>query len=216
MKPGKLLLALLCVPVLLLSACTTKRSEFTITDVTVQDVRDMAEDGDTFLLLVEREGCEFCQAMNDYIEETKGDHPEVHLFRLDTTDFDLVKENAEDKTLVSSTEEGKEWLKLQPYFLYTPAIEVHLFRLDTTDFDLVKENAEDKTLVSSTEEGKEWLKLQPYFLYTPAIYRYENGKSDEAAIGYNVVTEEISLWNTTSTIDFDAAKTEGLWEFLER
>ena len=124
---------------------------------------------DTFLLLVEREGCEFCQAMNDYIEETKGDHPEVHLFRLDTTDFDLVKENAEDKTLVSSTEEGKEWLK-----------------------------------------------LQPYFLYTPAIYRYENGKSDEAAIGYNVVTEEISLWNTTSTIDFDTAKTEGLWEFLER
>ncbi len=85
MKPGKLLLALLFVPVLLLSACTTKRSEFTITDVTVQDVRDMAEDGDTFLLLVEREGCEFCQAMNDYIEETKGDHPEVHLFRLDTT-----------------------------------------------------------------------------------------------------------------------------------
>lgn len=169
MKPGKLLLALLFVPVLLLSACTTKRSEFTITDVTVQDVRDMAEDGDTFLLLVEREGCEFCQAMNDYIEETKGDHPEVHLFRLDTTDFDLVKENAEDKTLVSTTEEGKEWLK-----------------------------------------------LQPYFLYTPAIYRYENGKSDEAAIGYNVVTEEISLWNTTSTIDFDTAKTEGLWEFLER
>lgn len=169
MKPGKLLLALLLVPVLLLSACTTKRSEFTITDVTVQDVRDMAEDGDTFLLLVEREGCEFCQAMNDYIEETKGDHPDVHLFCLDTTDFDLVKENAEDKTLVSSTEEGKEWLK-----------------------------------------------LQPYFLYTPAIYRYENGKSDEAAIGYNVVTEEISLWNTTSTIDFDTAKTEGLWEFLER
>ena len=51
---------------------------------------------------------------------------------------------------------------------------------------------------------------------SPAIYRYENGKSDEAAIGYNVVTEEISLWNTTSTIDFDTAKTEGLWEFLER
>ncbi len=60
------------------------------------------------------------------------------------------------------------------------------------------------------------VKVQPYFLYTPAIYRYENGKSDEAAIGYNVVTEEISLWNTTSTIDFDTAKTEGLWEFLER
>ncbi len=61
MKPGKLLLALLFVPVLLLSACTTKRSEFTITDVTVQDVRDMAEDGDTFLLLVEREGCAMCR-----------------------------------------------------------------------------------------------------------------------------------------------------------
>lgn len=169
MKLKKTLLALFLVPVLLLSACSMQRSEFTMTDVTVQDVKDMVAAGDTFLLLVERDGCDFCQAMNEYIEETKAEHPEVHVFRLDTSDFDLVKENAEDKTLIS-----------------------------------------DK------EEGKEWLKLQPYFLYTPAIYRYENGKSDEAAIGFNVATNEISLWNTTSTIDFDTAKTEGLWEFLER
>lgn len=168
MRLKKWMMALL-VPVLLLCGCAGQKQEFTITDVTVQDVKDMADAGDTFLLLVEREGCDFCQAMNEYMEETKEDHPEVKLFRLDTTDFDLVKEQAEDKTLVSETEEGKAWLE-----------------------------------------------LQPYFLYTPAIYRYENGKADEAAIGFNVVTDEISLWDTTSTIDFNTAKTEGLWEFLER
>lgn len=166
----KRFLVLLLIPLLLLSACgQADRSEFTETDITVEDLKDMTEAGDTFLLLVERDGCEFCQALNEYIDETKGDHPEVHVFRIDTTDFDLKKVNAEDKTLVS-------------------------------------DNA----------EGKEFLEMLPYFLYTPAIYRYENGKAVEAAIGFNVSTDEISLWDVDSTIDFDTAKTEGVWEFLEK
>jgi hypothetical protein len=47
------------------------------------------------------------------------------------------------------------------------------------------------------------------------MYRFEEGVPVQAAIGYNSSTYEISLWDVTSTIDFDTAQTENAWTFIE-
>ena len=103
-----------------LSACS--KPQYTQTDITVDELIEMEEKGEDFILLVERDQCPFCEALNEYIQETKQDHPDVKVYRIDTTNFDLKKVNQEDKTLVSTSEEGQKFLKEIPYFLYTPAI----------------------------------------------------------------------------------------------
>ena len=95
---------------------------YKIVDVTMDKIDDMMEEKQTFTLLVEREGCNFCQAMNEYIEETKDEHNGIVVYHLDTSDFELYRENEGDMTLVSDTEEGNRLLEIFPFFLYTPAI----------------------------------------------------------------------------------------------
>lgn len=106
---------------LFMAACSNQPA-YTQTDITMDQLEQKIADKESFVLLVERDNCPFCEAMNQYIQETKKDHPGVEVFRLDTTDFELYKQNKEDKTLVSESEDGKALLKLLPYFLYTPAI----------------------------------------------------------------------------------------------
>lgn len=164
-KTAALLLAAL---LLVTGGCfKTSTAAFAIEEITVGQLQTMIDNKESFLLLTERDDCPFCEKLNEYLEQTKEGH------------------------------------------------NVLLYKLDTTDFDFKKENAEDKTLVSDTEDGKKFLELQPRFLYTPAIYKYVDGQADQAAIGFNAETNDISIWDTASTIDFSEAETENVWTFLE-
>ncbi|UNT95247.1 hypothetical protein [Allobaculum mucilyticum] len=106
-----------------LSGCSgEEKKPFTILEITMNDLDSMMESKKTFPLLIEREGCNFCEAMNAYLEETKDEHPGIMVYKIDATDFDLYRENKGDMTLVSSTEEGKRLLEIFPFYLYTPVI----------------------------------------------------------------------------------------------
>lgn len=152
---------------LLLAGCSQKEA-FELIPIDVEELETMVQEKEDFVLIVERDNCPFCDAMNEYIESTKQEHPDVKAYVIDISALDMKK----------PTEEAV-------------------------------------TLISSTSEGKRLLKILPYFYYTPTMYQFEKGQASLAGIGYNSQTNETSLWDTTSSIDFDAAKTENVWDFLE-
>lgn len=106
---------------LVFAGCQSSQA-FQMKDITIDEVAKKMDDKESFALLVVREGCEFCEAMDKYIEKTKQEHPKMVLYRLDTTKMGLHREKEGDKTLVSDKEDGKKFLERFPYFLYTPAI----------------------------------------------------------------------------------------------
>lgn len=107
---------------LLFSGCAEEKKPFQIVEISMSDFESMMEQGKTFPLLIEREGCTFCAAMNDYIESTKNEHPGLTVYKIDATDYDLYRDDPEAKTLLSSTEDGKRLLEIFPFYLYTPVI----------------------------------------------------------------------------------------------
>lgn len=98
-----------------------QKAEFKEVDVSAHEVESMIEKKESFKLLVEKENCPFCEQLNAYLDENKAGQS-VTVYRIDTTNFEFMRTNAEDTTLVSDTEEGQTFLKLFPYFLYTPTI----------------------------------------------------------------------------------------------
>lgn len=170
MKKRTVLLCLMLSVLTLFAGCSNKQqaSSYTQTDITMEQLAEKMDAGETFTLLVERDGCDFCEAMNAYIEETKADHPGTAVYRLDTSDFELYRE-----------QEG------------------------------------DMTLISETDQGKAFLERFPYFLYTPAIYHIVNGTPEDAGLGYDESNHTVSVWDTGSTIDWNASKPVDVWEFLE-
>lgn len=95
---------------------------FEIKDIDMAQLEQMMNDKETFVLIAERDNCPFCTALNEYLEQTKADHTGVIVYRIDTTDFHLMREKEGDMTLISDTEDGQEFLSLFPYFLYTPTL----------------------------------------------------------------------------------------------
>lgn len=106
-----------------MSACSTSGTKaFEIKKIDMSELQTMLDEKQTFTLLVERDECTFCAAMNSYIEETKAEHTGLVVYEIDITDFHLMREQEGDMTLISDTEDGKAFLKVFPYFLYTPTM----------------------------------------------------------------------------------------------
>lgn len=109
-----------------LAACgstSTAKKELEIKEITMEQLQNKLADKETFTLMVERDNCPFCNAINTYLDETKADHPgNYNVYRLLTTDYELYRETEGDTTLISSTDEGKQFLSIFPFFLYTPSI----------------------------------------------------------------------------------------------
>ena len=118
MKFAALFFALL----MMVTAGCSNAVPFEIKTVTVDEVAQKMENKETFVLQVERENCPFCAATDAYLEETMKDHPNMVLYRLDSTAYELMREQEGDMTLISKTEEGRKFLSLFPYFLYTPTV----------------------------------------------------------------------------------------------
>lgn len=97
--------------------------ELEIKEINMEVLQKMLADQETFTLMIERDNCPFCNSMNTYLEETKADHKgKYNVYRLNTTNYELYREAEGDMTLISSNEEGKQFLSIFPYFLYTPSI----------------------------------------------------------------------------------------------
>lgn len=121
-KISKLILALFVG--ITLVACSSSNDEFKEVDITASEMQGKIDNKESFVVIVERENCNFCEAIQEYIEETKAEHPGVTLYKLDSTDYGLQKETEDSQTLISTTEEGNILLDIAPYFLYTPTIYV--------------------------------------------------------------------------------------------
>lgn len=87
--------------------------------VTIDEVVEMSEKQEDFVLLVERENCPFCEEIHEYIEKSQQEHLGIKVYVLDVTHFKFKKEG---DMLISETEDGKTFLNMFPYFLYTPSI----------------------------------------------------------------------------------------------
>ena len=151
--------------------CSMSQEAFKEINVSAQELQEKLEAKEDFVLIIEREGCSYCEAIDSYMETTKEEHPGVVLYRLDITDFDLMRKEEGDMTLVSESEEGQILLDMAPYFLYTPTLyiieegkavqagigyneatkEVSLWDVDSTiDFD----KAEGQEFWSFVESGQ--------------------------------------------------------------
>ena len=121
MKKMKFAALLLALMMMVMTGCSND-VPFEVKTVTVDEVAQKMENKETFVLQVERENCPFCAATDAYLEETRKDHPNTVLYRLDSTAYELMREQEGDMTLISKTEEGRKFLSLFPYFLYTPTV----------------------------------------------------------------------------------------------
>ncbi len=90
-------------------------------EITVEELKEKIENKETFNVMVIRDNCEYCNALHEYIEQTKEEHPNIILYTIDSTNFDF-KKNEDTGLLDSNTEDGQYLLSLAPYFLYTPTI----------------------------------------------------------------------------------------------
>lgn len=155
---------LACMMIFAMSGCA-KKAEFEQVSVTMDEVYEMSEAQEDFVLLVERENCPFCEELQKFIEESKQEHDNIKIYTLDTTNFKFKKV--------------------------------------------------DGKLTSETEEGKTFLKLFPNFLYTPSLYTMRSGEAVEVGVGFDQATQEISIWDIDSIIDFDRADTKNVWLYIE-
>lgn len=120
LRQGFFLLLSIC---FFLAGCSSKASTpFEEEDITLSQLEEMMDNKETFILLVERDSCPFCEALNLYIDRTKEQYGDVHLYKLNTTNYELYRENEGDLTLVSTSADGQAFLARFPYFLYTPVI----------------------------------------------------------------------------------------------
>lgn len=106
---------------MLISGCSSPEA-FQEVEISAKQLQEKLNDKEDFVVIVEREGCSYCEALDAYIEETKAEHAGLVLYKLDSTDFDLKREKEEDMTLITTTEDGQILLDMAPYFLYTPSL----------------------------------------------------------------------------------------------
>lgn len=154
---------------MMMAAGCASRKPFEIRDITMSEAASKMDEKETFVLMFERDNCPYCQALNDYIEKTKGEHPDTVIYRVDATSFELFRE-----------QEG------------------------------------DMALISNSDDGKELLKRFPYYLYTPAIYLIQEGVPTQVGVGFDETNDTVSVWEVTSTINWDQAEAVNVWDFIAR
>jgi predicted bacteriocin transport accessory protein len=116
-----LFLALCLVFSFVLAGCSGSGS-LKITEVTIDQVVEKMNNGETFTLMVVRDSCPYCEAMEEYLDETKSEHGDLEIFQLNSTSYELYRKSDTDRTLIAETEEGQLFLEKFPYFLYTPTL----------------------------------------------------------------------------------------------
>ena len=106
-----------------LVGCSPK-APFEMKEITAKQLQKKLDQKESFVLIVERDNCPYCEAIQAYIKQTKDEHPNLVLYKIDTTRFGFTKINENSMQLQSSTKDGKILLNMAPYFLYTPSLYV--------------------------------------------------------------------------------------------
>lgn len=106
-----------------LFGCSSK-TPFEEKEITATQLKKKLDKKETFIVIVERDNCPYCEALQKYIKKTKDEHPNLVLYKIDSTDYGFTKESTDAKQLKSSTKDGKILLDMAPYFLYTPTLYV--------------------------------------------------------------------------------------------
>lgn len=121
----KKLLTIFCAFVLCIGlvGCSSKEP-FEIKEITATKLQKKLDHKDSFVLIIERENCPYCESLQEYIKQTKDEHPNLVLYKIDSTNYGFSKISQDSKQLQSSTEDGKILLDMAPYFLYTPTLYV--------------------------------------------------------------------------------------------
>lgn len=121
----KKIITLLCTFVLCIGlfGCESK-TPFEIKEISATKLQKKLDNKDSFVLIIERENCPYCESLQEYIDKTKDEHPNLVLYKIDSTDYGFSKISQDSKQLQSSTKEGKILLDMAPYFLYTPTLYV--------------------------------------------------------------------------------------------
>lgn len=101
-----------------LSGCVQNK-EYEEIEITYEELQEKINNKETFVVEVYRENCPFCEKVANYVEETKQEHPNVVLYRLDCTDWEL-KTSEDGESLLADSETGKKFLEAYPGFYYTP------------------------------------------------------------------------------------------------
>lgn len=109
-----------CSMIALLCACGANKEPFEIKSITWEEINTKREADERFLVMVIRDNCPYCKKAEEYINESKEEHPGYVLYQLDTTKYELYKESEEAKHLSAKTEEGQQFLEMAPGFFYTP------------------------------------------------------------------------------------------------
>ncbi len=109
---------------LFLVGCSANKEPFIQTEISATQLQEKLDTHEDFVLMVERDNCAYCKAMNNYIEKTKGEHGGIEVFVLNTTDFGFSRKSEDSNVLISNTDDGQILLQMAPYFSYTPAIYV--------------------------------------------------------------------------------------------
>lgn len=113
---------ILCVGLIIAGvACSKQEQPFQIESIDVAGIEEKMKDKEDFLFVVIRDNCPYCKEMEEYLEESKEEHPGYTLYQLDATDFELYKESEEATFLSAKSEEGKTFLQMAPSFFYTPS-----------------------------------------------------------------------------------------------
>ena len=117
------IITLLCTFVLCIGlfGCESK-TPFEIKEISATKLQKKLDNKDSFVLIIERENCPYCESLQEYIDKTKDEHPNLVLYKIDSTDYGFSKISQDSKQLQSSTKDGKILLNMAPYFLYTPTL----------------------------------------------------------------------------------------------
>lgn len=121
----KRIFTILCTLVLCIGlvGCSSN-TPFEMKDITATQLQKKLDKKESFVVIVERDNCPYCEAIQKYIKKTKDEHPNLVLYKIDTTEYGFTKMNDGSNQLQSSTKDGKILLDMAPYFLYTPTMYV--------------------------------------------------------------------------------------------
>lgn len=88
----KKLLTIFCAFILCIGlvGCSSKEP-FEIKEITATKLQKKLDHKDSFVLIIERENCPYCESLQEYIKQTKDEHPNLVLYKIDSTDYGFSK-----------------------------------------------------------------------------------------------------------------------------
>ena len=116
----KKIITLLCTFVLCIGlvGCGSK-TPFEIKGISATKLQKKLDNKDSFVLIIERENCPYCEALQEYIDKTKDEHPNLVLYKIDSTDYGFSKISQDSSSYkVLQKMERFFWIWLHIFYIH--------------------------------------------------------------------------------------------------